>query len=103
MSKSAQGICVSAIDNYQEEEADIVVASLVRSNPKGHIGFLGKADAEQRVNVLCTRARLGLTFIGNAECFQNASPLSPLWCKLLQYLQQSGSMFDGLPKKCQQH
>jgi len=103
MSSSAQGIRVSTIDNYQGEEADIVVASLVRSNPKGHIGFLGKADAEQRVNVLCTSARLGLIFIGNVECFKNASPPSPLWCKLLQFLQQSGSIFDGLPIKCQQH
>jgi len=47
MSKSAQGIRVSTIDNYQGEEADIVVASLVRSNPKGQIEFLGKADAKR--------------------------------------------------------
>jgi len=32
----------------QGEEADIVIASLVRSNARNQLGFLGKADAQQR-------------------------------------------------------
>jgi len=94
-----QAVRVSTVDNYQGEEADIVVASLVRSNVEGRLGFLGKADAEQRVNVLCTRARCGLILIGNAKCLENA----PLWKRLLGLLRQHGQVFDGLPVKCHRH
>ena len=38
---------ISTVDNYQGEEADIVVASLVRCNDHGQIGFLKEP---QRVN-----------------------------------------------------
>jgi hypothetical protein len=102
-SQTAKGIRTCTIDNYQGEEADVIITTLVRSNPQGQLGFLGKADAEQRVNVLCTRARLGMIFIGNAQCFLKASPRSQLWTRLLGFLQQRGEIFEGLPIKCQQH
>eukprot|EP00892_Ulva_mutabilis_P000792 jgi/Ulvmu1/10713/UM067_0040.1 len=44
----------STIDNFQGEEARIVIASLTRSNAQGVIGFLNEP---QRVNVLLSRAR----------------------------------------------
>ncbi|KAG5175929.1 hypothetical protein JKP88DRAFT_249852 [Tribonema minus] len=43
-------------------EQDLVVASLVRSNAQGKIGFLREPE---RANVLLSRARLGLIMIGN--------------------------------------
>jgi hypothetical protein len=100
---SAKGIRTCTIDNYQGEEADLIITTLVRSNRQGQLGFLGKADAEQRVNVLCTRARLGMIFIGNADCFLNASPRSRLWTSLLGFLRERGEIVDGLPIKCQAH
>lgn len=103
ISQSARGIRTCTIDNYQGEEADLIITTLVRSNQKGQLGFLGKADAEQRVNVLCTRARLGMVFIGNADCFRNAQPRSQLWTRLLGLLQERGALFEGLPIKCQMH
>lgn len=90
---------VSTVDNYQGEEADLIVASLVRSNQKGSLGFLGKADAEQRLNVLCTRARLGLILIGNVQCLER----SPLWQKLFAFLREQHAIFDGLPIRCGKH
>jgi len=100
---SAKGVRTCTIDNYQGEEADVIITTLVRSNRMGQLGFLGKADAEQRVNVLCTRARYGMIFIGNAQCFLNATPRSPLWTRLLGLLQERGEIYEGLPIKCQQH
>lgn len=44
----------STIDNYQGEEADIVIVSLTRGNNDGDIGFL---SAPERLNVLLSRAR----------------------------------------------
>jgi len=98
-SHQLRAVRVSTVDNYQGEEANIVIASLVRSNTDGKLGFLGKADAEQRVNVLCTRARCGLILIGNSSCLAK----SPLWDRLLGFLRERGSVYDGLPVKCQSH
>ena len=42
-----------------------MVASLVRSNERGALGFLKEAP---RVNVLLSRARDGLILVGNSEC-----------------------------------
>ena len=64
---------------------------------------MGSSDAEQRANVLCTRPRLGIIFVCNVECFKNASPVNPLWQKLLKLLYDRGAIFDGLPIKCQLH
>ena len=47
----------ASIDNFQGEESDIIVISLVRSNKQGSIGFLKE---EQRVNVLLSRAKVSL-------------------------------------------
>lgn len=55
----------STIDNFQGEEARIVVVSLTRSTTRGRIGFLNEP---QRVNVLLSRARDGLILVGNPNC-----------------------------------
>lgn len=53
---------VSTVDDYQGEENDIVLLSLVRSNDLGRIGFL---NIENRVCVSLSRAKKGLYIIGN--------------------------------------
>jgi hypothetical protein len=83
----------------QGEEADLVIACMVRSNARGQLGFLGKDDAEQRVNVLCTRARLGFIVLGNARCLEKA----PLWARLLTYMRDRRFVYPGLPVKCERH
>ena len=69
-SSDAQGtpkavVRASTIDNFQGEEARIVIVSLTRSNAQGQIGFLKEA---QRVNVLLSRARDALILVGNPHC-----------------------------------
>jgi hypothetical protein len=56
---------VVTVDNFQGEEARIIIASLVRSNTAGKIGFLNEP---QRVNVLLSRARDALVLVGNMHC-----------------------------------
>ena len=58
-------IRVSSIDNYQGEECDIILLSLVRSNKNNKIGFLNNFN---RVCVAFSRAKIGLYIIGNIEC-----------------------------------
>ena len=48
------GLEIDSVDGFQGREKEAVVISLVRSNPKGEIGFL--ADV-RRMNVAMTRAR----------------------------------------------
>ena len=53
-SSDDKSIRCASIDNFQGEESDIVLVSLVRSNKRGVIGFMKE---EQRVNVLLSRAK----------------------------------------------
>ena len=55
---------VSSVDNYQGEESDIILLSLVRSNKKNEIGFLRNFN---RVCVAFSRAKIGLYIIGNID------------------------------------
>ncbi|KKK22768.1 hypothetical protein ARAM_003912 [Aspergillus rambellii] len=48
-----QSLRVATVDNFQGEEAKVVVISLVRSNSQNHCGFL---RTENRINVLLSRA-----------------------------------------------
>ena len=50
------GIRVCAVDNFQGEENDIILLSLVRSNSERRIGFLGESN---RICVALSRARQG--------------------------------------------
>lgn len=57
---------VLSVDAVQGRESDLALLSLTRSNPQGRLGFLG-ADYWRRINVALSRARYGLTIIGDAE------------------------------------
>jgi hypothetical protein len=60
-----ENIKVSSVDNYQGEENDIILLSLVRSNTDNIIGFLRTFN---RVCVAFSRAKLGFYIIGNIDC-----------------------------------
>ncbi len=63
-------IRICNVDDYQGEENDIIVISLVRSNDRDQIGFL---RASNRICVALSRARNGLFIFGNANCLKNAA------------------------------
>ena len=56
-------IRVFTVDNYQGEENDIIILSLVRSNNENKIGFL---KIPNRVNVALSRAKKGMYIFGNS-------------------------------------
>ncbi|PWH85487.1 AAA domain-containing protein [Brumimicrobium oceani] len=61
-------IVVSTIDSFQGQEADVIILSLVRSNPEGKIGFLSDY---RRMNVALTRAKKKLIVIGDSATLAN--------------------------------
>ena len=52
---------ITVVDNFQGEENDIILLSLVRSNREAKIGFL---KTENRVCVALSRAKMGFYIIG---------------------------------------
>lgn len=65
-------VSVQSVDAVQGRECDIAIFSVTRSNPGGRLGFLG-ADYWRRINVALSRARSGLTIVGDAD-FCRSSP-----------------------------
>ena len=91
---------ISTVDNYQGEESDIVIVSLTRSNKRGDIGFMASPE---RLNVLISRARDGIIFIGNTKTFRNAHNGKDLWSKFLCMLRDGHHIYDGFPVRCERH
>ena len=95
-----KSIRCATIDNFQGEESDIVIISLVRSNKTGNIGFLKE---EQRVNVLLSRARYGLFLVGNSQTLLSSKMGKHVWSPLLDMMRSKGQILKGLPSLCQLH
>ena len=88
---------VSSVDNFQGEENDIILLSLVRNNEEENIGFL---KTKNRVCVALSRARKGLYIIGNRKMLTNQSPL---WKDVLADLDENGCIGKSLPLVCSNH
>ena len=93
---------VATIDNFQGEEAKIVIISIVRSNRDGEIGFV---SGQERVNVMLSRARDGMVIIGNKETLTSArSPKGrELWTQIIQYMEERGQVYPSFPAMCSNH
>src|SRR5207249_1581733 len=71
-----QQVTLRTVDNFQGEEANIVIISLVRNfsgsgdHDRDTIGFLKSSN---RSNVLLSRAREGMYLIGNSELMASKS------------------------------
>ncbi|KAH8922476.1 P-loop containing nucleoside triphosphate hydrolase protein [Atractiella rhizophila] len=105
---AAEVIC-RTIDNFQGEEAKIIILSLVRNSGmstdseddntpiSGTIGFL---KSPNRTNVALSRAKHGLYVLGNASLLRQRSPI---WREVLQVMASTNSILPGLPIRCENH
>eukprot|EP00442_Polarella_glacialis_P035764 CAMPEP_0115145248 /NCGR_PEP_ID=MMETSP0227-20121206/62004_1 /TAXON_ID=89957 /ORGANISM="Polarella glacialis, Strain CCMP 1383" /LENGTH=1642 /DNA_ID=CAMNT_0002554733 /DNA_START=528 /DNA_END=5456 /DNA_ORIENTATION=- len=84
------GVAVQAVDNFQGEENDIIVVSLVRSNRKNQMGFVA---VDNRINVALTRARHGMFIIGNGDMLTKHT----LWSSIMAELATDNCIGDTLP------
>ncbi|SEF24750.1 Protein kinase domain-containing protein [Amycolatopsis pretoriensis] len=65
-------VTVHSVDAVQGRQCDITIFSVTRSNRQHRMGFLG-LDHWRRINVALSRARYGLTIVGDSE-FCGAAP-----------------------------
>lgn len=91
-----QSVRVATVDNFQGEEAKVVVISLVRSNSHNRCGFLRTSN---RINVLLSRAQHGMYIIGNSRTSINV----PMWAKVVDILKQSNNIGETLELQCPRH
>ena len=83
---------VTTVDNFQGEEAKVIILSTVRSG--GRPGFLA---IENRVNVACSRARDGFYIVGNSETLRQV----PMWRDILDVFKHRIGF--GLITRCDRH
>ncbi|KAM3621818.1 uncharacterized protein V6R79_016437 [Siganus canaliculatus] len=90
------GVKVHVVDKYQGEENDIVLLSLVRSNPQGKVGFL---NIPNRVCVALSRAKKGLYCIGDSTMLKQVK----LWSNIFCTLREKDQIGKALTLCCQNH
>jgi hypothetical protein len=91
-----QTLRLATVDNFQGEEAKVIVVSLVRSNSKRKVGFL---RTENRINVLLSRAQHGMYLIGNTETYLNV----PMWADVHSQLARANAVGTELALCCPRH
>lgn len=74
---------IKTIDGFQGEERDVIYISLVRSNERQEIGFLGDL---RRMNVAITRAKKKLVIIGDSATIG----ANPFYKSFLEYCDKHG-------------
>lgn len=87
---------VATVDNFQGEEAKVVIVSLVRSNKERKVGFL---KTNNRINVLLSRAQHGLYLIGNTDTYLSQK----MWASVHGMLQATHSVGKALELCCPRH
>lgn len=70
---------VCTVDEFQGDENDHIILSLVRNNPRGELGFTKKVN---RLTVALSRARVSLVIIGSSQHFSRSND----WQKQVAYL-----------------
>ncbi|KAL8637451.1 MAG: hypothetical protein Q9228_005277 [Teloschistes exilis] len=94
--KMSELLRMATVDNFQGEEAKVVILSLVRSNKEKKIGFLRTSN---RINVLLSRAKHGMYLLGNAETCSS----QPMWEQILAMLGADGAVGKSLGLCCPRH
>ena len=87
---------IATVDNFQGEEAKVIIISLVRCNDERKCGFLKTSN---RINVLLSRARHGMYVIGNAHTARRI----PMWDQVITILENNENLGQKLALCCPRH
>ncbi|KAK0451375.1 uncharacterized protein EV420DRAFT_714274 [Desarmillaria tabescens] len=96
----SQHVRLGTVDNFQGEEAKIVIVSLVRNSgsfdSENSIGFLKSSN---RINVALSRAQHGLYILGNASNLRQNST----WKTIINEMEQRDQIGFGFSVVCSRH
>jgi len=92
------GVRVSSVDDFQGEENDIIIVSLVRSNEEGKVGFLKEPN---RICVALSRAKMGLFVIGNFSILKKEDDTK--WPCIIKDMEKKELLANALPLFCSFH
>ena len=95
--KTYNGVRIVTVDNFQGEENDIIILSLVRSNRSGEVGFLKESN---RVCVALSRAKMGFYCFGNFKMLRNKVPI---WDTILSDMEKRSCVGSTFNIYCQNH
>ncbi len=91
-----QALRLATVDNFQGEEAKVVIVSLVRSNKENKPGFL---KTPNRINVLLSRAQHGMYIFGNTKTTESIT----MWHEVMNILRENGNIGEALELQCFRH
>ncbi|KAF5570747.1 NFX1-type zinc finger-containing protein [Fusarium phyllophilum] len=92
----SSAVRLATVDNFQGEEAKVVIISLVRSNPRHKLGFLRTSN---RINVLLSRAKHGMYLIGDVNTYRQV----PMWDDVYHKLSGAATVGTKLELCCPRH
>jgi hypothetical protein len=92
-------IRLATVDNFQGEEAEIVIVSTVRSNSQHRTGFL---KVDNRVNVMLSRAKHGMIVLGSVETIKGCRR-AKLANAVVEQLTRTERIGPRLPLRCEIH
>lgn len=87
---------LATIDNFQGEEAKVIILSTVRSNHENKVGFLKTSN---RINVACSRARNGFYIVGNAALMSGVE----MWHDIANLLTKNSKIGGAFQTCCSRH
>ncbi|CAG7854327.1 NFX1-type zinc finger-containing protein 1 [Serendipita indica DSM 11827] len=93
-------VLIRTVDNFQGEEADVVILNTVRNFGPDKLGSIGFLKSPNRANVALTRARHGLYVMGNGDLLASNPGL---WNQVVQYFRDQDCYGTGLPIACHNH
>lgn len=94
--KLVECLRLATVDNFQGEEAKVIIVSLVRSNTQRKVGFLRTIN---RINVLLSRAQHGMYLIGNVDTYSNVA----MWNEVRSQLEAAGRIGSTIELCCPRH
>ncbi|KAI8920392.1 hypothetical protein DFJ77DRAFT_497413 [Powellomyces hirtus] len=97
--RAGDRVRLSTVDNFQGEEANVVVVSTVRCNLRGRTGFL---KISNRVNVMCSRARHGQYFFGSSRTIKHSNEPT-MFATMVGLMDEKGLVGRALPLQCDLH
>lgn len=95
-----ESVRLATVDNFQGEEADLVIVSTVRCNRNSRTGFLKE---DNRVNVMLSRAKHGMIVLGNKDTILGSKNGPKLFGDVVREMEVIHAIDSNIRLQCKAH